>query len=97
MSSFHEIADRLKEAIAVLEDRDKIRDKDLAGALGLTPQYYAVIKRRERIPYEAIVRFCQRYTLSLHWVLLGQRSRIVDLEALKSYNKVAKYMQKEVT
>ena len=75
MGSFHEIMQRLKESIITIEKRTKILDKDVAKALGLTAQYFAVIKRREKIPYEAIALFCQRHRLSINWILLGQQPK----------------------
>ena len=73
MSHFHEISQRLKEIISQQHTKTKILDKDIATALKLDPQYYAVIKRRNKIPYEAIAQFCQRHRVSMNWVLLKQK------------------------
>jgi len=73
MFDFHDITTRLKQTIAQQEGREKVRDKDVANALDLDPQYYAVIKRRNKIPYEAIALFCKKHRLSLNWVLFQQK------------------------
>jgi len=73
MIHFYEVSSRLREAISQLEKREKVKDKDIAKSLGLTPQYYAVIKRRNKIPYEHIALFCKKNNLSINWVLLKQK------------------------
>jgi len=75
MSHFYEISQRLKEIISHQSDKKKILDKDIALALALDPQYYAVIKRRDKIPYEAIAQFCQKNRVSMNWVLLKQKPK----------------------
>lgn len=69
---FYRISIRLKKIISEQEKRMKILDKDVAKALGLDPQYYAVIKRRNKIPYEAIAFYCKEYKISMNWILLNQ-------------------------
>jgi len=73
MIHFYEVSSRLREVISQREKREKIKDKDIAKSLGLTPQYYAVIKRRNKIPYEAIALFCKKNHLSMNWILLKQK------------------------
>ncbi|MEA1954267.1 MAG: hypothetical protein U9O24_07730 [Campylobacterota bacterium] len=67
---FQEIMQRIKEVISFITKKEKIKDKDIAHALKLSPQYYAVIKRRKKIPYEAIAYFCVQYNISMNWILL---------------------------
>ncbi len=73
MIHFHEVSCRLRDAIIQLEKIEKVRDKDIARSLGLSPQYYAVIKRRGKIPYESIAHFCKKYGLNMNWILLEQK------------------------
>ena len=73
MIYFSEVSSRLREAIMDREGKEKIKDKDIARCLGLDPQYYAVIKRRNKIPYEAIAHFCGQHRLSINWILLKQK------------------------
>jgi hypothetical protein len=55
--------------------KQRIYNKDIAKALDLTPEYFAVIKKREKIPYEAIATFCRQREISINWILLGQGSK----------------------
>lgn len=73
MIHFQEVASRLKEALFSIEKREKIKDKDLALALELTPQYYAVIKKRGKIPYAEIAYFCRCRNINMNWILLAQK------------------------
>ena len=73
MIHFYDVSSRLRDAIMQLEKREKIKDKDIAQSLGLSPQYYAVIKRRDKIPYESIALFCKKHRLSINWILLEQK------------------------
>jgi len=75
MMEFQEISQRLKEVVSQIDKKEKVLDKDIAHALSLDPQYYAVIKRRKKIPYEAIAFFCKKNRLSINWVLLQQKPK----------------------
>ena len=74
MLDFDTIAARLKHILAYEYKRSRIKDKELAEALGLDAAYFAVIKKRKKIPYEALVHFCTRRKISLNWVLMAQGS-----------------------
>ncbi|MCF6205802.1 MAG: helix-turn-helix domain containing protein [Sulfurovum sp.] len=75
MIPFPNVITRLKSIIGQRQQQSKVRDMDVAAALGLDPQYFAVIKRRNKIPYEAIARFCEKERISMNWVLLEQAPR----------------------
>ena len=72
MIDFSKVMLRITHIISLHQNREKILDRDIADALELTPQYYAVIKKRQKIPYEAIAHFCKKYHISMNWILLGQ-------------------------
>lgn len=73
MIEFHEVMQRVKEILYVQTKKEKILDRDIADSLGLDPQYFAVIKRRKKIPYESLAQFCKRHKISLNWILLAQK------------------------
>lgn len=73
MINFSEVMQRIKEILRTQQQKEKILDRDIATALKLNPQYFAVIKRRQKIPYESIAFFCQNSHISMNWVLLNQR------------------------
>ncbi|MDD3774393.1 MAG: hypothetical protein PHV08_00385 [Sulfurovaceae bacterium] len=68
---FEEIIARLKEIISQTSEAKKIYDKDIALALELDPQYFAVIKKRKKIPYEAIAYFSHNNHKNMNWILFG--------------------------
>jgi hypothetical protein len=72
MIEFQDVMQRVKEILLQKSKKTKILDKDIANALELDPQYFAVIKRRKKIPYEAIAYFCKRYNVNMNWLLLKQ-------------------------
>jgi hypothetical protein len=78
MIDFYEVMQRVKEILSLQSPKKKIRDKDIANALELDPQYFAVIKRRKKIPYEAITYFCKRYNISMNWILLAQNPQYLS-------------------
>jgi len=76
MLEFSNIMKRIKRVLYE-EKNDRIYDKDVAKALGFKPSYYAVIKKRERIPYEAIALFADKKNISLNWILFYKENAII--------------------
>lgn len=72
MIDFYEVMQRIKQILIIEKRKEKILDRDIADALNLDPQYFAVIKKRKKIPYEAITYFCKHSHISMNWVLLEQ-------------------------
>jgi len=73
MIDFQEVMQRIKEILIVKTKKEKILDRDIADTLKLDPQYYAVIKRRKKIPYEKLAYFCKENKISMNWILLEQK------------------------
>ncbi len=72
MIQFNDIMQRIEKVIAVNTKNRRVYNKEVAQALELTPQYFAVIKKRGKIPYEAIAAFCRDREISINWILFGQ-------------------------
>ncbi len=72
MIAFDPVSSRIKELLTSHNKKKRIYNKDIAKALDLTPEYFAVIKKRGKIPYKAIATFCHHNEVSINWVLLGQ-------------------------
>ena len=75
MIEFQDVMLRVKEILLQENRNEKIRDRDIADSLDLDPQYFAVIKRRKKIPYENLAYFCKKHHISLNWILLKQKPR----------------------
>jgi len=73
MIDFHDVIQRIKQVLTLQIKKEKILDRDIADALALNPQYFAVIKRRKKIPYESIAHFCKKHKISINWILLAQK------------------------
>jgi len=73
MIEFQDVMLRVKEILLQEDTRDKIRDRDIADSLDLDPQYFAVIKRRKKIPYENLAYFCKKHKVNFNWLLLKQK------------------------
>ncbi len=78
MIDFSDTISRIKQIISKDQKKQRIYNKDIAKALGLTPEYFAVIKKRGKIPYEAIANFCKERKISINWILFGQELRSVE-------------------
>ncbi len=73
MIDFNEVMQRIKEILTKKTKKQKILDRDIATSLNLDPQYFAVIKRRKKIPYEKLAYFCKENKISMNWILLEQK------------------------
>ena len=73
MIDFYEVMERVRQVLSAQDKKTKILDKDIADSLKLDPQYFAVIKRRKKIPYESLAHFCKTHQLSMNWILLAQK------------------------
>ena len=73
MIDFHEVMQRVRDILSAQTKKEKILDRDIADSLDLDPQYFAVIKRRKKIPYEPLARFCKDHKISMNWLLLAQK------------------------
>lgn len=73
MIDFPEVMSRVKQILSGQMKQEKIRDRDIADALKLDPQYFAVIKKRKKIPYEHLAYFCKTFKVNLNWILLEQK------------------------
>lgn len=69
------IIKRIKLTVQTSTKSKKIYDKDIALLLKLEPQYFAVIKKRGKIPYKELAEFCFDNEIDLKWMLYGETTR----------------------
>ena len=72
MKSFIEIVEEIKSIISAELSTKKIFDKDVADVLNITQMNFATMKKRNKIPYEELMDFCAKKSLSINWMLYGQ-------------------------
>jgi len=73
MIDFQDVMQRVKTILLQESRETKILDRDIASALDLDPQYFAVIKRRKKIPFVHLAYFCKAHKISMNWVLMEQK------------------------
>jgi len=73
MIVFQEVMQRVKTILLQESVQVKVLDRDIASALDMDPQYFAVIKRRKKIPFVHLAYFCKAHKISLNWVLMDQK------------------------
>ena len=71
MNNFQTIIAKLKTILLQIH-HTKIHDKDVAIALGITPSTFASMKRRNTIPYRAILDFCARHHINANALLFSR-------------------------
>jgi len=72
MNRFDEVMTRVKDILSKELGEKRVRDKDVAEALGFTPAYFAVLKKRGKVPVEQIADFCALHNISINWMLYDQ-------------------------
>ena len=78
MNEFKTILTRLKEILTNKDRPDtKIRDKDIAAALKIKSSALASYKRRDKVPYQAILTYCHNNRLDVRKVLFDEDNSIV--------------------
>ena len=85
MLPFDEVLARLKDILSSEVGERKVLDKDVAEALSIAPAYFAVLKKRESIPFAPIADFCARRKISINWLLYDQTPKSLE----ESTEKVA--------
>ncbi len=61
----HRVLENLKDVLSVELGEKKVFDKDVAKALGISKESLSHLKRRNAVPYEAIVYFCAKRAILL--------------------------------
>lgn len=69
MNDFMTIIAKLKTLLSQTK-RQTVHDRDVALALGLAPSTFAAMKRRQTIPYRAILDYCVRNHINANALLL---------------------------
>jgi len=72
--NFEKIMDKIKSILTVELGKDKILNKEVANALGISPENLSMLKKRGKIPYEEIAYFCAKRKISINWILFDQNS-----------------------
>ncbi len=80
MNNFKTIVTILKE-ILFQNTKSKVLDKDVALALNIKASTLASYKRRDKLPYQAILTYCHENRLDVRKVLFNDVESVVDYPA----------------
>ncbi|SFV70276.1 putative phage repressor [hydrothermal vent metagenome] len=72
MNSFIDIVEEIKSIISVELAPKKVFDKDVAAVLGISQMNFATMKKRDKIPFNELLDFCAKRSISINWLLYGQ-------------------------
>ncbi len=92
MLSFDEVLARLKDILSDEIGERKVRDRDVAEALAISPAYFAVLKKRGSIPFSQVADFCARRKISINWLLYDQAPRSLE-ESTEKYATIRYFRQ----
>ncbi len=87
MKSFADIVEDIKNIISPEFEGRKIFDKDVADVLGITRMNFATLKKRNKIPFNELLDFCAKRSISINWLLYGQAPESL-IEATNRYYKI---------
>jgi len=80
---FESIIEKIKDIISTEIGDKKVLNKDVAKALGITPEHLSILKKRNKIPYEEIAYFCAKRKISINWLLFDQDINTISKETEK--------------
>ncbi len=80
---FEKIIEKIKDILSNEIGERKVFNKDVAKALGITPENLSILKKRNKIPYEEIAYFCAKRKISINWLLFDQLSDDIIKETEK--------------
>jgi SOS-response transcriptional repressor LexA len=69
---FEKIIEKIKDIISQEIGNRKVLNKDVANALGVTPENLSILKKRNKIPFKEIAIFCAKRKISINWLLFDQ-------------------------
>ena len=81
------IIDKIKDIISSEYVNQKVFDKDVAHALGISKDSLTHFKKRNAVPYEQIVYFCAKRKISINWILFDQLPKSLEEETEK-YSRI---------
>ncbi len=89
--NFEKIVEKIKDILSMEIGDRKVLNKDVAKALGITPENLAMLKKRNKIPYEEIAYFCAKRKISINWLLFDQE--IEDISQNTSKFSIIRYFK----
>ncbi len=92
MINLYEVIEKIKDTLSLDVGNRIVLDKDVADALGITPQKLSKLKKQNSIPYKELSLFAAHRKLSINWLLFGQDTKMLE-EQTDKYARI-KYLSK---
>jgi len=80
---FDKIIEKIKDILSLEVGERKVLNKDVAKALGITPEHLSMLKKRNKIPYKELAFFCAKRKISINWILFDQQINTITAETEK--------------
>jgi len=84
MNSFSDIVEEIKSIVSQEFAPKKVFDKDVAELLGISQMNFATMKKRDKLPFNELLDFCAKRSISINWLLYGQSPESL-VEATNNY------------
>lgn len=78
MVNMSEVIERIKDVISKDYPDSKVLDKNVAYALGITPDNLSTKKSRNLIPYDELTIFCIERKVSTNWLFFGIGKQVMN-------------------
>ena len=88
MLSFEEVIERIKDVLSSEIGERKVYDKEVANALGISKEYFSMLKKRKRVPLNEVMNFCVKRGININWLLFDQ-----DIESLSKETEKFAYIK----
>lgn len=72
MKTFNDIVETIKDIISSEFPDKKVFDKDVANMLGISQMNFATMKKRDKVPFNELLDFCAKRSISINWLLYNQ-------------------------
>ncbi len=90
----NQVTEKLKVILSLEKSTRMIFDIDVAIALDMSKQSLSQLKKRNKIPYEQIIKFCEKRNISIDSIFFNQIPTVIE-ESKQKYLKI-KYINEEI-
>ncbi|NVJ52458.1 MAG: hypothetical protein HWD90_02095 [Campylobacteraceae bacterium] len=68
------------ESIYARDGLTKVNEKDIAKAMGMSPEHFSRYKKEKRIPYKYLIPFCMDNHININWILYTNSNLLYEIE-----------------
>lgn len=75
------------ESIYARDGLTKVNEKDIAKAMGMSPEQFSRNKKEKKIPYQYLIPFCMNNFININWVLDTDSNLFHEIENTQNAKK----------